>query len=315
MEKNRIIAPTALFVIALGLVWYYCGSKSTDTLLANSPDVKQLETLLSLKGHVYEKDKVVKFVIPRTDLNVTVSGMKWHPLMGCMTWFSFQRALKKGVEWMVMGDFLVLEHQINPTLDKALQAGLQVTAIHKHAIFDKPHVYFIHVEGEGSARELCKAIKLMLAEATVVDHSMLSILSFVPTMPIKNAISPEHLRRFFSLPIIEQEGLCKMIIGREVQASCGCTVGENMGISFWATFGGTAEEAVVMGEIPFLETELQDGLKALRAAKFNIAEIHNHMVLENPRLIYVHFMGKDSLELLALGIKNMLAYTSMKNGI
>ncbi len=54
---------------------------------------------------------------------------------------------------MVMGDMVLFEDEVNPVLSAALNAGLQVTALHNHFFFDKPKVYFMHIGGEGSVPE------------------------------------------------------------------------------------------------------------------------------------------------------------------
>jgi hypothetical protein len=40
-----------------------------------------------------------------------------------------------------------------------------------------------------------------------------------------------------------------------------------------------------------LEPELQPVLKALRGAGIHIVAIHNHMTLESPRIVFLHYWG------------------------
>jgi len=65
-------------------------------------------------------------------------------------------------------------------------------------------------------------------------------------------------------------------------------------------------EAVVDGDFAVLETELQGVLKALRHAGIDVVAIHNHMTHEEPRIIFLHFWGKGSAEMLAQGVKAAL---------
>jgi hypothetical protein len=48
-----------------------------------------------------------------------------------------------------MGDTVVFEDEIIPAMDAAFAHGLKVTALHNHFIFDRPPVYFMHIEGHG----------------------------------------------------------------------------------------------------------------------------------------------------------------------
>ena len=83
-----------------------------------------------------------------------------------------------------------------------------------------------------------------------------------------------------------------------------------MGINTWAAFGGTNDNAVVDGDFALLEDEIQPVLKALRNSNISIVAIHNHMINENPRMLFLHFWGQDNAIDLAHGIKNALDTTS-----
>ena len=41
---------------------------------------------------------------------------------------------------MVMGDTVVLDDEVNPAMGAALDAGLEVTALHNHFFFDAPKI-------------------------------------------------------------------------------------------------------------------------------------------------------------------------------
>ncbi len=75
-----------------------------------------------------------------------------------------------------------------------------------------------------------------------------------------------------------------------------------MGVNTWAAFIGSDEKALVDGDFAMLESEVQPVLKALRAHGINIVAIHNHMTMENPRIIFLHYWGIGSTEELARGL-------------
>jgi hypothetical protein len=74
---------------------------------------------------------------------------------------------------------------------------------------------------------------------------------------------------------------------------CGCDVGSSMGVNTWAAFAGTPDDALVVGDFAVLEGELQTVLKTLRGADINIVAIHQHMTGENPRMIFLHYYGRQ----------------------
>jgi hypothetical protein len=77
-----------------------------------------------------------------------------------------------------------------------------------------------------------------------------------------------------------------------------------MGLTSWvAFFAGTDDNAVVDGDIAVLEDALESVLLTLRKANINIVALHNHMIHENPRILFVHYWGKGHVRKLAESIK------------
>jgi hypothetical protein len=52
-----------------------------------------------------------------------------------------------------------------------------------------------------------------------------------------------------------------------------------------------------------LENELQTVLKTLRGNGINIVAIHQHMIGENPRMIFLHYYGRGKALALAQAVK------------
>src|SRR6266513_4787760 len=76
--------------------------------------------------------------------------------MGLGTWASFKCENDKA---MVMGDTVLFEDEVNSAMSTALDNGLSVTALHNHFFFDRPKVFFMHIEGEGGVDKLASAVK------------------------------------------------------------------------------------------------------------------------------------------------------------
>lgn len=106
----------------------------------------KIEELTGAKGMFNEDEKVFKVSVPRTDLAVTVAGVKLTPPMGLTSWAAFKQA---GEHTVVMGDMILLEDQVNPVMSVALDHGLEVTALHNHFFWDSPKVMFMRIGGMG----------------------------------------------------------------------------------------------------------------------------------------------------------------------
>ena len=87
-------------------------------------------------------------------------------------------------------------------------------------------------------------------------------------------------------------------------------IGNAMGINTWAAFAGSDDMAVVDGDFAMHESEVQDVLKALRKANINIVSLHQHMIGENPRIIFLHYWGVGSADHLAKALRTALNVTS-----
>jgi hypothetical protein len=258
-------------------------------------------------------ENVVKVSFPRDDVKVDIDGWpKVSPFMGLTSWAAFGPGEQPGREAMVMGDFVLFEDEVNAALSAALDHGIEVTALHNHFFFDKPHVYFMHIGGEGTVEELGGAVRAVLDAANAVRAKKAEPGNAFGAAPGKGPsnISATTLDGIFGAKGETKTGMYKATMGRKAQASCGCPVGKAMGLNTWAAFGGTDDDAVVDGDFAVTENELQPVLKALRYAGINVVAIHSHMTGETPRILFVHYWGRGAARDLATGVKKALDLTA-----
>ncbi|HEY4231335.1 MAG TPA: DUF1259 domain-containing protein [Thermoanaerobaculia bacterium] len=84
-----------------------------------------------------------------------------------------------------------------------------------------------------------------------------------------------------------------------------------LALGSWAAFKrtGKGDEAMTMGDLVLLETELAPVLGELQAGGFEIAAIHNHLTGESPHVVYVHFEGHGETAALAKTLRSALDTT------
>src|SRR5437879_9382967 len=128
----------------------------TSSAFAADLNTARIDDLTGLKGKMNEKEGVYKVTFPRGDVKVVVDGWTMPPFMGLGTWAAFT-ATKDGA--MVMGDTILFEDEVNAAMSAALDNGLSVTALHNHFFFDRPKVFFMHIEGEGAVDKLAGAVR------------------------------------------------------------------------------------------------------------------------------------------------------------
>ena len=280
--------------VALPLVLVVAGA---GHVAAAEPDPAVIATITGLTPDV--KNGVAKVSVPRADLGMVIDGAAMQPFQGLTSWAAFQGA---GDQTMVMGDIVLTETQVNPAMSAALDNGLEVTALHNHFFFDRPHVFFMHIGGVGTTGQLATGVRKIVEAANAAPRGD----GFEGVkIPAQNTIDPKPLEAILGKSAQAKDGVAKFSFGRKTSMH-GTEVGEAMGVNTWAAFGGSNSAAVVDGDFAMLEDELQDVLKALRRARINIVAIHNHMTHEQPPIMFLHFWATGPAEDLARGIKAAL---------
>jgi hypothetical protein len=222
--------------------------------------------------------------------------------MGLTSWAAFQPV---GTQTMVMGDMVLLEDQVNPVMSVALSNGLEVTALHNHFFWETPRVMFMHIGGTGSTEALAGAVGKVFATIKETSGGKGSI-PHAELDPAKTSLDPKPIEEILGTKGQMANGVYKVTIGRTTTMD-GHDVGNTMGVNTWAAFVGSDDTAVVDGDFAMLEAELQPVLKALRGAGINIVAIHQHMAMESPRVMFLHYWGVGPTRALATGLKAALA--------
>ncbi|MEW6158207.1 MAG: DUF1259 domain-containing protein [Verrucomicrobiota bacterium] len=259
-----------------------------------------------MKGTWIPSEGVFKVTAPRNDLPVSVDGWKMPPFMGLTSWAGFIEG--KRAEAMVAGDLVLFEDEVNPVMSALFEHGLGVTALHNHFFFDEPKVYFMHIGAEGTVEQLATGVKAALARqkeirARQAQPARVFDRAFAPNA---QSITGEFIENILGVKGQANNGMFKVVLGRETRMPCGCAMTKEMGVNTWAAFGGIDENAVVAGDFAVTEDELQPVLKSLRAEGINIVAIHHHMTHEEPRILFLHYWGKGSAKALAQSLERTL---------
>ena len=87
----------------------------------------------------------------------------------------------------------------------------------------------------------------------------------------------------------------------------GVAIKPGLALGSWAAFLGTDDNAMVMGDLVLLEGELNPVMAKLRASGFEISAVHNHLMEETPRVLYMHYMGHGPATQLATSLRAALS--------
>jgi hypothetical protein len=87
----------------------------------------------------------------------------------------------------------------------------------------------------------------------------------------------------------------------------GVAIKPGLALGSWAAFLGTDDNAMVMGDLVLLEEELNPVMTKLRSSGFEISAVHNHLMEETPKVLYMHYMGHGSAAQLATSLRAALS--------
>jgi hypothetical protein len=269
-------------------------------------DTNQIQQITGLKGAWSAPERVFKVTVPRTDLPISVDGWRMPPFMGLSSWAAFIEG--KEAEAMVAGDLVLFEDEVNPVMSALFDHGVGVTALHNHFFFDEPRVYFMHIAGEGTVDMLARGVGAAFTRQREIRAARPQPLRVFGNAfaPETNSISGGRIEEILGVQGQANNGMFKVVIGREVKMPCGCAMTKEMGVNSWAAFAGTDGNAIVDGDFAVLEDELQPVLRSLRSEGVNIVAIHHHMTHEEPRTLFLHYWGKGEAEALARSLKKTL---------
>jgi hypothetical protein len=289
-------------------------SPVTTAAPAMSPPIEESSVAAATGVEKPEKsaDGTIRAAFPRTDVPVTVDGWKMPPFMGLTSWAAFAPAKAGVAEAMVMGDLVLFEDEVNAVMSVLFDHGVAVTALHNHFFFDTPHVYFMHIGGEGTVAQLGKGVRAAIDEASRIRKTNAKVAAtFGAPLPSEtSSIDGARIEAAIGVKGQAKDGMFKVTIGRKAFAACGCPVGKAMGVNTWAAFAGTEDDAVVDGDFAVSEDELQPVLRSLRKSGVNIVAIHHHMSGETPRILFLHYWGRGKASELAASVKKALDLTA-----
>ena len=82
-----------------------------------------------------------------------------------------------------------------------------------------------------------------------------------------------------------------------------------LALGSWAAFKKDGNAAMVMGDLVLTEGEIQPVMAKLQEAGIQESAVHNHLIGESPRILYMHIASHGDPAQMAKAIRNALALT------
>ena len=235
---------------------------------------------------------------PRSDLTVKVGNVVIKPALALMSWAAF---VKSGTTAITYGDLVLLDDEINPVISKLEERGIELSALHNHLLHEDPRIMYIHFVGRGNEVEMAKGIREALALTK-------SPLVSTPASPEAKPELAKEIERIIGYEGSMGGGVFHITVPRNdvhVHAMDAAIPG-SMGMNTPLNFQFDGKNAAINGDFMLLPAELNPVIKVLRANGIEVASVHNHMLDDEPRLIFMHFWAYSDAVDLAKGLKAAL---------
>lgn len=251
-----------------------------------------------------QPDGAHRFAMPRSDLKVTAGGVEIKPGFALGSWAAF---LTMGGHTDVMGDLVLTDSEIGPVMQKLVDSGIEITALHNHLLNESPHIMYMHIHGQGDAVKLATSL-----------HDALALSKTPAAAPAPSGTPPDlgfdskQVDTIMGQPGKNNNGIYQYSIPRaEKITDGGMTVPNSLGvatgINFQPTGGG---KAAITGDFVMIGKEVNPVIKALRQNGIAVTALHSHMLEEQPRLYFMHFWANDDALKLAKGLRAALDQTN-----
>jgi Domain of Unknown Function (DUF1259) len=294
--KRTISATTAVGML--------CAAAS---VLAAEPDWKAVEQALGKSGQLMPGD-VYRIGMPRTDLNVAVKGV---PVKAGFALGSYAAFKQVGDHAMVMGDLVLLDQEIPAVMSGLFANGLEVTAVHNHLSEMSPHVMYMHYTGHGDAVQLAKGLRQALAASA----TPLGGLPAAPGAAARSTLDTKQIEQALGRSGRDiGGGVFQVTVPRaETITEMGMPLLPAMGVVTVLNFQPTSDgKAAITGDFVLIDKEVNAVARALRQRGIEVTAIHNHGLMDSPRLFYMHFWANDDPTKLAQGLKAALDQTNSR---
>jgi hypothetical protein len=294
--------------LTLAALGFLVGSLFTQAQAPNSGTSegqwKQVEEAMGRPGQMQPGD-VIKFGMPRKDLHVVLDGVDIKAGLALGSWVAFKR---DGSGAMVMGDLVLTEEELEPVMMKLQEGGIHESAVHNHLLRESPHVMYMHIASHGDPVQVAKAIHDAVALTKTPGPD-----AAPPAPPAADlGFDQKQVEQILGHTGKVNGGVLQIGVPRaEAITDSGMTVPASMGVATALNFQPTGSgKAAITGDFVLLGKEVNPVIKALRQNGIAVTALHSHMLMEEPRLFFMHFWANDDAVKLAKGLRAALDSTN-----
>ncbi|MFB3814441.1 MAG: DUF1259 domain-containing protein [Terriglobales bacterium] len=244
-----------------------------------------------------ETDDVRKVTFPRADIRAFVGKTALMPAAAMTSWMAFRQGPSNVV---THGDLVVLSSEMPGVMDALLAHGFEVSGVHNHLAGERPQLMYVHFFAQGQLPALVAGLKAALGATAT------------PTAPAKPSGGMITYDRKAIEAILGKTGTASGAVlafsfpGSHTVLAHAAKMPAAMGMATVVNFQPAATGVAVTGDFALEEAQVTRVLAALRKAEVTVTAVHNHLLDDNPRMVFVHFWAEGKADKLARAIKDGL---------
>ncbi len=247
---------------------------------------------------------IYKIGLPRTDLSVHIGETKVEPAAGLGSWMAFTFA---ETDTVCDGDLVLSASEVNPVISALQAGGIEVSAVHNHLIGEEPQIMYVHFFGKGKRDELAQTLKAAL-DATKTPITSVKAAVVMPDLPDQNVIEQNMGKKGTHSGTVLQFGFPHdYSISMHHQG-----LAPAMGMATSINFQRSAKGVAATGDFVLRENQVQSVVKALRAGGVWVTAMHNHLLDDEPRMVFVHFWAEGPAEQVSKALRTALDASNTK---
>jgi hypothetical protein len=167
---------------------------------------------------------------------------------------------------------------------------------------------YMHIASHGDAVQMAKAIR----EAVGLTKTPGPDAKPAPPTTSELEFDQKQVEQILGHAGKVNGGVLQVGVPRaETITDSGMAVPPSMGVATALNFQPTGNgKAAITGDFVLLGSEVNAVVKALRENGIAVTALHSHMLMESPRLFFMHFWANDNAVKLAKGLRAALDKTN-----
>ncbi|MFP7298177.1 DUF1259 domain-containing protein [Neobacillus niacini] len=230
----------------------------------------------------------------RTNLHPVVLGRRAESFMFVPQAFSFENIDRDG-RALCLGETVILQDEINPFITRLREAGIIVTALHNHWLFEEPRLMYIHFESIDEPLDFAEKVADALEVLTTRNMGRSSRARQGSNRRAEELC--EEFNEILGGMSMFEDGVCMVMNSRlNIMARIlGRRTRSFLALPQMFVFESLTSDgrALCSGETVILQEELNPFISILREHNIIVTAFHNHWLFDNPRLMYIHFEKID----------------------